>query len=137
VLIDSYHDRRTAFEFAVNAAGVKQDVTHNDSNNDVGWDAVWDVAIGRSPGMAGGIQDPFSQLRFNPASAGTFGFAVVAPSRTSTKPPRGRCWPGARAATSRRSAISRADAHRRSEEARVGAMSSRKWEPRLSRPGTR
>ena len=79
VLIDSYHDRRTAFEFAVNAAGVKQDsYWYNDSNNDVGWDAVWDVAIGRSPGgWRAEFRIPFSQLRFNPASAGTFGFAVV------------------------------------------------------------
>ncbi len=79
VLIDSYHDRRTAFEFAVNAAGVKQDsYWYNDSNNDSGWDAVWDVAVGRSPeGWRAEFRIPFSQLRFNSASAGTFGFAVV------------------------------------------------------------
>src|SRR5262245_6695569 len=44
VLIDSYHDRRTAFEFAVNPAGVKQDrYWYNDNQRDDGWDAVWDV----------------------------------------------------------------------------------------------
>src|SRR5215213_10826713 len=41
VLVDSFHDRRSAFEFAVNPAGVKQDsYWFNDSNNDQGWDAV-------------------------------------------------------------------------------------------------
>src|SRR5205823_5275034 len=33
VLIDSYHDRRTAYEFAVNPAGVKQDRYWFDDNN--------------------------------------------------------------------------------------------------------
>ena len=79
VLIDSYHDRRTAFEFAVNAAGVKQDrYWFNDNNSDRGWDAVWDVAVTKSADCwRAEFRIPFSQLRFNPASAGTFGFAVV------------------------------------------------------------
>ena len=35
MVIDSYHDRRTAYEFAVNAAGVKQDrYWFADGNND-------------------------------------------------------------------------------------------------------
>src|SRR5438128_1277936 len=42
VFIDSYHDRRTAYEFAVNPDGVKQDrYWFNDTNNDKSWDAVW------------------------------------------------------------------------------------------------
>ena len=79
VLIDSYHDRRTAFEFAVNAAGVKQDrYWFNDNNNDTGWDAVWDVAVSRSSGAwYAEFKIPFSQLRFNPTTGGTFGFAVL------------------------------------------------------------
>ena len=45
VAIDSYHDRRSAFEFAVNPAGVKADRYYfNDNDNDDSWDAVWDVA---------------------------------------------------------------------------------------------
>src|SRR5688572_20500945 len=48
VLIDSYHDRRTAYEFAVNPAGVKQDrYWYNDTDRDQSWDAVWDVAVAR------------------------------------------------------------------------------------------
>src|SRR5687768_2147310 len=38
VLIDSYHDRRTAYEFAVNPVGVKQDrYWYNDNNRDDSW----------------------------------------------------------------------------------------------------
>ena len=38
VVIDSFHDRRSAFEFAVNPAGVKQDsYWFNDTNNDHVW----------------------------------------------------------------------------------------------------
>ena len=37
---DSYHDRRTAFLFMVNPAGVKRDVyLFDDTNEDDSWDA--------------------------------------------------------------------------------------------------
>jgi hypothetical protein len=39
VFVDSYHDRRTAFEFAVNAAGSAGSLLVHDTNNDGGWDA--------------------------------------------------------------------------------------------------
>ena len=79
VLIDSFHDRRSAYEFAVNPAGVKQDVYwFNDGNQDNGWDAVWDVAVSRAPkGWRAEFRIPFSQLRFHPAASATFGFAVI------------------------------------------------------------
>jgi hypothetical protein len=79
VMVDSFHDRRSAFEFAVNPAGVKQDTYwFNDGNDDPGWDAVWDVAVSRQDrGWHAEFRIPFSQLRFRPAPAATFGFAVV------------------------------------------------------------
>lgn len=79
VIIDSYRDRRTAYEFSVNAAGVKQDLYwYADSNNDSSWDAVWDVAVARGPqGWRAEFRIPFSQLRYNPSSTQGFGFAVV------------------------------------------------------------
>ncbi len=79
VLIDSYHDRRTAFQFAVNAAGVKRDVYHfNDTEDDDSWDAVWDVAVGTDQeGWTAEFRIPFSQLRFAAAPEHTFGFNVV------------------------------------------------------------
>ena len=92
VIIDSFHDRRSAYEFAVNPAGVKQDgYWFNDGNNDDGWDAVWDVAVSRSDrGWRAEFRIPFSQLRYHPAENATFGFALVRQigrlSETSTWP---------------------------------------------------
>jgi hypothetical protein len=79
ILIDSFHDRRTAFEFGVNAVGVKEDrYWFNDTNSDSGWDAVWDVGVGRSEHeWRAEFRIPFSQLRFKPTPTSTFGFAVV------------------------------------------------------------
>ncbi len=79
VVVDSFHDRRTAFEFGVNPAGVKEDrAWSDDGNDDSGWDAVWDVAVTRDrEGWRAEFRIPFSQLRFHPSDDATFGFAVV------------------------------------------------------------
>jgi hypothetical protein len=64
---DSYHDHRTAFEFAVNPAGVKlDDITSNDFfQGDRSWEPVWDVAtVVDSLGWVAEMRIPFSQLRF-------------------------------------------------------------------------
>ncbi|MGH9349796.1 MAG: DUF5916 domain-containing protein [Vicinamibacterales bacterium] len=78
ILVDSYHDRRTAYEFAVNPAGVKQDrYWYADIQHDAGWDAIWDVEVVRDDhGWAAEFRIPLSQLRFR-AAASTFGFAVM------------------------------------------------------------
>ena len=82
LIIDSYHDRRTAFRFSVNPKGVQKDVyTSNDGNEDTNWDAVWDVATRiDSVGWVAEYRIPFSQLRFGSVSAGTervWGFQVM------------------------------------------------------------
>ena len=79
VFIDSFHDRRSAFEFGVNPAGVKRDVAwSNDSNEDPGWDAVWDVSVSQSAdGWRAEFRIPLSQLRFRRSDSATFGFAVA------------------------------------------------------------
>ena len=79
VFIDSFHDRRTAFEFAVNPAGVKRDVAwSNDTSEDPGWDAVWDVSVSQgADGWRAEFRIPFSQLRYRPSNSATFGFAVA------------------------------------------------------------
>ena len=79
VVIDSYHDRRTAYEFGVNPSGVKTDrYWFNDNNSDDSWDAVWDVSVSRDQqGWTAEFRIPFSQLRFKPSAASTFGFAVT------------------------------------------------------------
>jgi hypothetical protein len=72
VMIDSYLDRRTAFRFAVNAAGVKLDVMQfDDIREDISWNAVWDVATQiDSLGWTAEFRIPFSQLRFIPPESG-------------------------------------------------------------------
>ncbi len=78
VAVDSYHDRRTAFQFWVNPAGVKRDVyVFNDNEEDDSWDAVWDVAVTRDGnGWTAEYRIPFSQLRFPRAASQSFGFNV-------------------------------------------------------------
>ncbi len=79
LVIDSYHDRKTAFQFATNPAGVKRDYyVTNDQNEDGSWDAVWDVATKiDSLGWVAEFRIPFSQIRFAPASEHTFGLLIV------------------------------------------------------------
>jgi hypothetical protein len=77
--IDSYHDRRTAFVFAVNPAGVKRDIyLFDDTNDDEAWNAVWDVATSRdSLGWVAEFEIPLSQLRFAKGDEHEFGFNIV------------------------------------------------------------
>jgi hypothetical protein len=79
VMVDSYHDKRSGFEFAVNPAGVKRDyATYDDSREDVSWDAVWDVATKiDSLGWTAEFRIPLSQLRYAAAEEHTFGIMVT------------------------------------------------------------
>jgi hypothetical protein len=78
LFIDSYHDRRTGYEFGVNAAGVKIDqAVYDDGNEDGAWDAVWDVATRiDSLGWTAEFRIPMSQMRYGPQREHTFGFTV-------------------------------------------------------------
>ncbi len=73
LIVDSYHDRRSGFRFSVNPHGVKKDVLHsNDTNEDLNWDAVWEVGTAiDSLGWTAEYRIPFSQLRFGPVPRGT------------------------------------------------------------------
>jgi hypothetical protein len=66
VIVDSFHDRRTAYRFTVNPHGVKKDVFHyNDFSEDVSWDAVWDVATSiDAEGWTAEFRIPLSQIRY-------------------------------------------------------------------------
>jgi hypothetical protein len=79
VMIDSYHDRRTGYEFAVNPAGVKRDYyTYDDAREDITWDAVWDVATRiDSLGWTAEFRIPLSQIRFPRAAEHTFGLMII------------------------------------------------------------
>jgi len=78
LFIDSYHDRRTGFEFGVNAAGVKLDAAiFDDGNEDFAWDAVWDVATRiDSLGWTSEYRIPLSQMRYGRDRAHTFGIII-------------------------------------------------------------
>jgi len=78
IMIDSYHDRRNGFEFAVNPAGVKRDyAVYNDNQEDDAWDAVWDAATQvDSLGWTAEFRIPLSQLRYVPRGTNTFGFGI-------------------------------------------------------------
>jgi hypothetical protein len=79
LMIDSYHDRRTGYEFGVNPAGVKRDYyTYDDNTEDISWDAVWDVATRvDSLGWTAEFRIPLSQLRYPPAAGHTFGVMIM------------------------------------------------------------
>ena len=74
LMLDSYHDHRTAFGFDVNPAGVQRDEVKTIEDDDNSWDAVWRVATSiDSAGWTAEYRIPFSQLRFRPDSALTWG----------------------------------------------------------------
>lgn len=74
LMIDSYHDHRTAFGFDVNPAGVRRDEVKTINVDDNSWDAVWRVATRvDSAGWTVEYRVPFSQLRFSGDSVQTWG----------------------------------------------------------------
>jgi hypothetical protein len=77
LLIDSYNDRRSGFEFAVNPDGVKRDYSmSNDGNEDESWNGIWDVATQvDSLGWTAEFRIPLSQLRYT-GSTTAFGFGI-------------------------------------------------------------
>ena len=67
ILLDTYHDRRNAFSFAVNPLGTQQDALITDEGRDVNisWDAPW-ISEGRidATGYVVEIAIPLTTLRF-------------------------------------------------------------------------
>ena len=78
VLLDSSHDKRTAYWFELTAAGVQKDALlfgEDESNAD--WDAVWDGAAATlKDGWSAEFRIPLSVLRFSGARDQVWGFAV-------------------------------------------------------------
>ncbi len=80
VVIDSYHDKRTAFVFTVTAAGVKGDefATKNGGNWDASWNPIWYTnAVIDAKGWTAEMKIPFSQLRFGKAKEQIWGLNVI------------------------------------------------------------
>ncbi|WP_435414311.1 DUF5916 domain-containing protein [Polaribacter aestuariivivens] len=79
VIIDSYHDKRTAFVFTTTAAGVKGEeiVTQNGNNWDDSWNPIWytDANVDEK-GWTAEMKIPFSQLRFGNEKEQIWGFNV-------------------------------------------------------------
>src|SRR5687768_2726257 len=71
LLIDSYDDKRTGYEFAVNPDGVKRDYTiSNDGNEDDSWNGIWEAATRvDSLGWTAEFRIPLSQMRYNRAAS--------------------------------------------------------------------
>ncbi|MBW3656944.1 MAG: carbohydrate binding family 9 domain-containing protein, partial [Gemmatimonadetes bacterium] len=77
VILDSYHDHRTAFGLELNPSGVRRDQTRGDAREDDSWDPVWQAQTSiDSAGWSAEMRIPFSQLRFNAAPSQTWGIQV-------------------------------------------------------------
>ena len=75
VTFDSYHDRRTGFEFDVTAAGQKLDLLLTNPNNaDLNWNAVWKAKTAKEDSAwTAEIEIPLSQLRYSNDSVQVWG----------------------------------------------------------------
>jgi hypothetical protein len=76
--IDSFNDRRSGFEYIVNAAGVKSDyLIFDDTGFDQSWDGVWAVATEvDSLGWTAEYAIPLQELRFSDRDAPVFGIML-------------------------------------------------------------
>ncbi len=80
LMLDTYHDRRTSFLFAVSSSGVQRDAVAGDDGDDFdeSWDAVWQSAATiDSLGWTVEMRIPFSQLRFSKAPNQVWGVRFV------------------------------------------------------------
>jgi hypothetical protein len=80
ILLDSYFDQRTAFNFMVSAAGVKTDgvISNNGENEDYTWDPIWYVKTSiDEEGWMAEMKIPLSQLRFDKDEEQVWGLEVM------------------------------------------------------------
>ena len=79
VQFDSYFDKRTAFSFMANAAGIKNDfiISNDGENEDNTWDPIWVVKTSRDDkGWYAEMKIPLTQLRFEGNTEQTWGLQV-------------------------------------------------------------
>jgi hypothetical protein len=76
VVIDTFHDRRNGYQFAINPSGAKWDSQMSNEGRDQNpnWDGIWDVGtrIGED-GWYAEIAIPFKTLKFGPEALQTWG----------------------------------------------------------------
>ena len=74
--LDTFYDRRNAFQFEVNPLGARTDgQSTNERQYSADWNPVWDLAVGRFQGgwtLEAAI--PFKSLRYRPGRAQIWGF---------------------------------------------------------------
>ncbi len=76
VVIDTFHDERNGYQFAINPRGAKWDSQMSNEGRDQNsnWDGIWDVGtrIGED-GWYAEIEIPFKTLKFGPEAMQTWG----------------------------------------------------------------
>ncbi|MDP2321914.1 MAG: DUF5916 domain-containing protein [Acidobacteriota bacterium] len=76
VVIDTFHDERNGYQFAINPMGAKWDsqMSNEGRDNNSNWDGIWDVGtrIGED-GWYAEIEIPFKTLKFGPDDMQTWG----------------------------------------------------------------
>jgi hypothetical protein len=80
VIFDSFHDLRTGFLFGISSSGVKYDqmFTGDGQNQDGSWDPNWWAkTLINKEGWVAEMKIPFSQVRFDKNSSGTWGLEVA------------------------------------------------------------
>ena len=93
--IDSYRDRRTAYVFQLNAAGVQRDMmVFDDVMEDDTWDAVWtgDTAL-TTKGWTAEFRIPLNQLRFPESERHEWGFQLLRTVARSQEQSTWSPWP--------------------------------------------
>jgi hypothetical protein len=97
VLLDTFHDHRSAILFATNANGAEFDALLTDEGREfnVDWRAVWSVRVARLPtgGWSAEFAIPFRTLRY-PAGTGeqTWGFNVARITRRNNEETLWTAW---------------------------------------------
>ncbi len=76
IILDTFHDGRNGYQFAINAAGAKWDaqMTNEGRETNTNWDAVWNVQTRRvEDGWTAEISIPFRTLKFREMNVQTWG----------------------------------------------------------------
>jgi len=76
VVIDTFHDERNGYQFAINPAGAKWDsqMSNEGRDNNANWDGIWDVGTHiADDGWYAEIEIPFKTLKFGPEQLQTWG----------------------------------------------------------------
>jgi hypothetical protein len=75
LFLDPYHDKRSGYEFFVDASGGVIDGTlYNDEFDSYTWDGIWEAEVSRdNQGWSVEIRIPFSQLHFKQADVQVWG----------------------------------------------------------------